>query len=77
MNNRTRSLREHRRRTDRNLLLGFFALLFLVGGGLIGLIYGRGAALVGVACIALGAGLVGLLLLILLGLERISQWLDR
>jgi hypothetical protein len=45
-------LRRHRARTDRNLLLGFFALLFLVGGGLIWIIYGSGAALLGAGCIA-------------------------
>ncbi len=50
--------RAHRARTDRNLLLGFFALLFIVGGGLIWYFYGAGAAALGVACMALGAVLV-------------------
>ena len=67
----------HRTRTDRNLLIGFFALLFLVGGALIWWLYGGSAAAVGVVCIALGAGLAGAVLLITLGLQWLSDWLDR
>jgi hypothetical protein len=70
-------LRRHRQRTDRNLLLGFFALLFLVGGGLIWLLYGAGAAAFGLACLALGAVLTGLVLLLMLGLQWLSDYLDR
>jgi hypothetical protein len=68
--------RAHRARTDRNLLLGFFALLFIVGGGLIWYLYGAGAAALGVACIALGALLVGALSLLMLGLEWLSHRWD-
>ncbi|MCC6192774.1 MAG: hypothetical protein IT318_27455 [Anaerolineales bacterium] len=70
-------LHRHRERTDRNLLLGFFALLFLVGGGLIWLFYGSGAAALGVGCIAAGAALAGLAVLIMLGLQWASDWLER
>jgi hypothetical protein len=70
--------RGHRARTDRNLLLGFFALLFIVGGGLIWYFYGAGAAALGVACIALGAGLVGLLALLMAGLQWLSdRWEEK
>jgi hypothetical protein len=67
------SSRAHRARTDRNLLLGFFTLLFVVGGGLIWYFYGGGAAALGVACIAVGAVLVGLLWLLLRGLEWLTE----
>jgi hypothetical protein len=70
-------VRQHRRYTDRNLLLGFFALLFLVGGGLIWLLYGGPAAALGVVCIALGAALVGVVSLVVLGLGWLSEWLDK
>lgn len=73
-------LRRHRTQTDRNLLLGFFAVLFVVGGGLIWLVYGRGAAALGLTCMAMGAVLVGivtLMMLGLLGLQGLSEWLDR
>jgi hypothetical protein len=70
-------VRDHRLVTDRNLLLGFFVLLFGVGGGLIWLLYGGGAAALGVVCIALGAMLAGLVLFIMLALGWLSAWLDR
>jgi len=70
-------LRRHRALTDRNLLIGFFALLFVVGGGLIFLVYGGAAAATGVVCIAAAATLAGLVTLIMLGLEQLSRWLDR
>ncbi len=69
--------RAHRAQTDRRLLLGFFALLFVVGGGLIWLLYGSGAAALGLGCMALGAALAGLVLLLMLGLQWLSDWLDR
>lgn len=74
---RPTNLRRHRSQTDRNLLLGFFAVLFVVGGGLIWLVYGRGAAALGLACMALGAVLLGVVTLIMLGLQGLSEWLDR
>jgi hypothetical protein len=70
-------LRRHRSLTDRNLLLGFFAILFIVGGALIFLFYGGGAAALGVACMAVGAILAGVVTLVMLGLEWLSRWLDR
>jgi hypothetical protein len=69
--------RQHRARTDRNLWLGFFALLFLVGGGLIALFYGGSAAAVGVVCIAGGAALAGLVMLVMAGIGWLSAWLDK
>jgi hypothetical protein len=70
-------MRGHRERTDRNLLLGFFALLFVVGGGLIWLLYGGNAAALGVVCIALGAVLAGLVIFIMLVIGWLSAWLDK
>ena len=77
MHNTKTPLRQHRALTDRNLLIGFFALLFLVGGGLILLFYGSGAALLGVGCMAVGLVLTGIVLFIMFGLEKVSEWLDR
>jgi len=66
--------RSLRRRTDRNLALA--AVLFLVGGGgvAIALVYGGGPALLGLTCLLGGAGLFGLVWLILTLLER---WANR
>ena len=66
--------RELRRRTDRNLAQAVVIMLVGVGGGAIALVYGPGAAAVGVVCLLFGAGLFGLLWLILTLLE---QWADR
>ncbi len=59
-----------RRRTDRNLALAVVIFLVGVGGGLIALIYGGGAAVLGIVCLLFGAGLLGLLWLILTLMER-------
>ena len=40
--------------TEARLVIAFFVLLYGVGGGLIWLFYGQGAALLGLACITGG-----------------------
>ena len=47
----TRDLRRYARQTNIRLALGALLLLFLVGDGLIYLIYGRGAAIMGFLCL--------------------------
>jgi hypothetical protein len=69
-------LRRHQRETDRNLLIGFFLLLFGVGGGLILYFYGPGGLATGLACMAGGAVVAGLVVLVVNGLEWLSRWLD-
>jgi hypothetical protein len=60
-----RDLPRHHRRTDRWLVIGFFAILLLVGGGLIAANYGwrgfLGGILSIVACSVALVGLGGLL----------------
>ncbi len=62
--------------TERNLLIGFIAILFVAGLGLIGLFYGGGAVVGGLSCILLAAALVGVVALVLVGLGKLSEWLD-
>ena len=69
--------RSHREQTDRNALIGFFILLFIVGGGLIWLLYGNGAAVLGIGCIVVGAGMAAIVMLIMFGLQWLSDWLDK
>lgn len=66
-------MRRYAKQTNIRLWIGFFLLLFVVGDGLIYLIYGKGAAIVGLMC--LGALLIPILLvwLILLGLEWVAK----
>lgn len=62
-------LDRHRRQTYARLVLGGLAILVLVGGGLVWLLYGPSAALATVACLLVAASLFGLLWLILSVLE--------
>ena len=70
-------MRRHRSNTDRNLLIGFFAVAFIIGGALIWYLYGAGAAALGVVCIAGGAVLAGIVMGIMVGLQWLSDWLDK
>jgi hypothetical protein len=65
----TRDLRKYAKQTNIRSFVGFLLLVFLVGDGLIYLIYGRAAAVSGVLCILAG---LGPLLLIWLGLILID-----
>jgi hypothetical protein len=62
--------RAFRRKTDRNLALAVVIFLVGVGGALIALIYGAGPAVLGIVCLLFGAGLFGLVWLILTLMER-------
>jgi TM2 domain-containing membrane protein YozV len=57
----TRDLRRYARQTNWRLLAGFIALLFIVGDGLIYVLYGAGAAVTGLLCLL--AGLAPLLVI--------------
>ena len=59
-----RDLRRYASQTQTQLIAGALLVLFIVGDGLIYLIYGQGAALMGLLC--LGAGLFPLLAIILM-----------
>jgi hypothetical protein len=67
----SRDLRKYMKDTNVRLIIGALALLFIVGDGLIWLIYGFGAAMMGLLCM-LGAFLpIGLILLFL----NLSDWI--
>lgn len=63
----TRDLRRYASQTNVRLFLGGIVLLFVVGDGLIYVIYGAGAALTGLMCLALG--------LLPLGMVWAALWL--
>lgn len=69
-------LRRYQTATDRNLLIGFFIVLFLVGGGLIYFFYGVGGLSTGLLCMLGGAVLAGVVVLVAFGFEWLSKWLD-
>ena len=62
--------RAYRRKNDRNLALAVVIFLVGVGGALIALIYGSSALILGLTCLLGGAGLFGLVWLILTLMER-------
>lgn len=70
-------LRRYESQTTRNLVFGFFGLLLVVGGGLILLFYGPLGLGAGVLCMAAGAALFGLVLLVVFAFGWIADWLDR
>jgi hypothetical protein len=59
----TRDLRKYASQTNVRLVIGAILVLFVIGDGLIYVIYGPGAAVTGLLC--LGAGLFPLVLIFL------------
>ena len=74
---RPRDLPHHHRRTERWLVVGFFAILLLVGGGLIAVNYGWGGFLGGIlSIVACSGALVGLGGLLWALLAWAGRWAD-
>jgi hypothetical protein len=69
----TRDLRKYVRQTNIRLIAGGLTLLFIVGDGLIYLIYGTGAAITGLLCLLAGMIPVGLVIIIMLVLDWIAK----
>jgi hypothetical protein len=69
----SRDLRDYARKTNIRLAIGAFALLFIVGLGLIYLIYGPGAASLGFMCMLAGLSPVVLILIIFLFTDWIMK----
>ncbi len=57
----SRDLRKYARQTNIRLLIGGIIILFIVGDGLIYLIYGKNAAITGLVCLI--AGLLPLIII--------------
>jgi hypothetical protein len=69
----TRDLRKYARNTNIRLLVGFILLLFIVGDGLIYLIYGPQGAIFGFICLIAGLAPLVLIALLLWILEWIVK----
>jgi hypothetical protein len=68
-----RDLRKYARQTNVRLASGALFLLFVVGDGLIYLIYGAGPALMGLLCLAGGMVPIVLVVAVLLLMEWIAK----
>ncbi len=71
-----RDLRDYAKRTNIQLAVGAFVLLFIIGLGLIWLIYGPGAAITGFLCLLGALVPIVLILLVLIGLDWIVKHAD-
>jgi len=72
----SRDLRRYSRQTTVRLVLGFVILLLVVGEGLIYLFYGRGPAIMGLLCLFLGLAPVGIIWLVLQGMDWMVKRVD-
>ena len=69
----SRDLREYTKNTKVRLVIGFLALVFLVGGGLIFLFYGKEAGIFGLVCMFGALVPVLLIIIFLLIAERVVK----
>jgi hypothetical protein len=61
--------RRHWRQTQSRLIIGGLAILVVIGGGLVWVLYGSSAAITAVLCLLVAAGVMGLLWFFLTLLE--------
>ena len=73
----SRDLRKYARQTSVQLGVGAVLVLFLIGDGLIYLIYGKGAALMGLSCLLIGLAPILLIALLMLLLNWIVKLANR
>ncbi len=73
----SRDLREYARQTSVQLGVGAFILLFIVGDGLIYIIYGKAAALMGLTCLLAGVAPIILIILLMVLLNWIVKLANR
>jgi hypothetical protein len=72
-----RDLREYTQQTNFRIVAGAIFMLFVVGLGLIWIIYGFGAAMMGLLCLLGAFVLIGLILFSLYGLDWIVKRANR
>jgi hypothetical protein len=70
-------LRAYTSQTTSRLIIGALLSLFIVGGGLIWWLYGPGAALIGLLCLFAALIPIGLVWLLMIGLDFLVKKLDQ
>lgn len=73
----SRDLRSYARQTTTRLIVGGIVVLFVIGIGLIYLIYGQAAALSGLMCMGIGLFPVVLILIVFAILEAVVKRANR
>jgi len=71
------ALRKYASHTRFRLVIGFIIVLFLVGLSLIWWLYGRNAAFLGLLCILGALVPVGLIVLVMMGMDAVAKRIDR
>ncbi|HVN55351.1 MAG TPA: hypothetical protein VMT46_13540 [Anaerolineaceae bacterium] len=69
----SRDLRKYTRQTHMRLIIGGILLIFILGDGLIYLIYGPSAAVTGLICIAVGLAPAAIIIVILWIMEIVVK----
>lgn len=69
----SKDLRRYAKQTNTRLLVGFVLLLFIIGDGLIYIIFGSEAAISGLICIFIGLFPLILIWLVLLVIDWIAK----
>jgi hypothetical protein len=69
----TRDLRKYARQTNARLIIGALLLLFVVGDGLIYLVYGKEPAMMGLLCLLAGLAPVVLTALVMALLAWVTK----
>jgi len=67
-------MNRHKSTTENRLILGGFAILLFVGGGLTAIVLGVNIAAMAISVVLLA---LGLLLMICMGLSSLERWLKR
>jgi hypothetical protein len=73
----SKDLRRYAKQTNTRLLVGFVLLLFIIGDGLIYIIFGSEAAVSGLICIFVGFSPLFLIWFVLLIIDWIVKRADR
>jgi hypothetical protein len=73
----SRDLRKYASQTTARLIIGGVLVLFIVGDGLIYLIYGPGAAVTGLLCLAAGVVPIVLIFLVLALMDWVVKRANR
>jgi len=73
----TRDLRKYARQTNIRLAVGALILIFVIGDGLIYLIYGNGAAIIGFLCLLAGLFPILIIILVMIILDWIAKRAER
>ncbi len=72
-----RDLRKYAATTNFRLIIGALILLFVVGLGIIAVIYGIKAALLGLLCLLGALVPIGLIALLMFGLDKIVKRINK